>query len=246
MARTDYTYIGVGKVYFREKGAAKPLIEMGNVTKLNLGVEEDVIEQKDYTSGGGGTLNEVRRVKGVNASMTLTELRPENVALLLFGTASAANAGSVTAEAVVAYVGGLSRLAHVNPTSVVVKNEAGSTTYDLGDDYEVRTAGIFIPAGSAIQGGDTIKVDYSYGAEDVIQALTQSAKDYEMAFDGVNEAQSGKPFVVDLHRVKFGAAKSLDLIGDNFGSFEITGKVLKDANISGAGVSQFFKATSAV
>jgi hypothetical protein len=127
---------------------------------------------------------------------------------------------------------------------VVVTNEAGNVTYVAGTDYEVRPGGIFIIAAGAIADAAVVKVDYSYGAEDVIQALTSAAKEYVLFFEGLNEAQSGKPFLVDAYRVRFGATKNFSLIGDNFAGFELTGAVLKDSTKTGAGVSQFFKATS--
>lgn len=240
----DYSYIGTGKVYFRKVGAAAGLVEMGNVSKLEFGVEEDAIELRDYTSPGGGVLNEVRRVKGVTSAITLHELKPGNIALMLYGAAAAVNAGSVTDEAITGYHGALTRLAHGKPTSVVVTNQAGTVTFVADTDYEVRPGGIFVLAAGAITDGEALLVDYDYGAEDVIQALTQAAEEYELFFEGLNEAQSGRPFLVDAFRVRFGAAKSFSLIGDTFAGFELTGKVLKDTSKSGAGVSQFFKATS--
>jgi hypothetical protein len=245
---SDYSYIGTGKIYMREAGKAVGLTEVGNASKLNFSVEEDVIQERDYTSPGGGVKNEVRRVKNVVTAMTLHELKPANIAIMLYGTADENAAGTVADEKISAYPGALTRLAHANPSSVVVKDDnagaAGSTTYDAGDDYEVRPGGIFIPVGSAIQDADLIHVAYSYGAEDVIEALTSAAKEYELFFEGLNEAQSGRPFLVDVYRVRFGATKSFDLIGDNFAGYELTGAVLKDSTKTGVGISPFFKATS--
>lgn len=244
----DYSYIGTGKVYIKESTAAAPLVEIGNVSKLEFAVEEDAVELRDYTSPGGGVLNEVRRIKGCGASMTLHELKPGNIALMLYGSTSAAAAGTVPAEKVTAYRGGLVRLAYANPAVASVKNDnagaPGATTYAVGEDYEVRPGGLFIPAGSAIADAAFIHVAYSYGAQDVIQALTNAGKEYALFFEGLNEAQSGKPFLVDAFRVRFGATKAFSLIGDAFAGFELAGKVLKDTSKSGAGISQFFKATS--
>lgn len=244
----DYSYIGTGKVYVKDANTAGGLIEVGNCSKLEFSVEEDAIELRDYTSPGGGVLNEVRRVKGVTATMTLHELKPENIAIMLYGTSAAVNAGDVADEVVVGYPGALSRLAHAAPAAVVVKNDfegsAGGTTFEEGLDYEVRPGGIFILGGTGtITPGQTLHVAYSYGSEDVIEALVAAAKEYALHFEGLNEAQSGKPFLVDAHRVRFGAAKAFGLISDAFAGFELTGKLLKDST-KGAGVSPFFKATS--
>ncbi len=61
---SDYSYIGVGKVYLREYGSAEAMRAVGNVTDLNFNVTEDSKELKDFTNTGGGTHNEARRVEG--------------------------------------------------------------------------------------------------------------------------------------------------------------------------------------
>lgn len=74
-----------------------------------------------------------------------------------------------------------------------------------------------------------------------IEALTTGAQTFEMTFAGVNEAATGKTVTVTVHRAKIGAAQGLGFIGDEFAALEITGEVLIDTSITGAGLSQFFK-----
>lgn len=74
-----------------------------------------------------------------------------------------------------------------------------------------------------------------------IEALTTGAQVFEMVFDGVNEAATGKTVTVTVHRAKIGAAQGLGFIGDEFAALEITGEVLIDTSITTAGLSQFFK-----
>ena len=74
-----------------------------------------------------------------------------------------------------------------------------------------------------------------------IEALTTGAQTFELTFEGVNEAATGKTVTVTVHRAKIGAAQGLGFIGDDFGALEITGEVLIDTSIVTAGLSQFFK-----
>ncbi len=74
-----------------------------------------------------------------------------------------------------------------------------------------------------------------------MQALTTSGKEYELYFEGLNEARSGKPVTVQAYRVKLGAAQALSLIGEDYAALEMTGKLLKDTSKSGVGVSQYFR-----
>lgn len=248
--RTDYSYIGVGKVWMRERGADAPFVDIGNISKLTLGVTEEEKKLQDFTSLGGGVLNSVPRITDVTFAATLHELKPGNIAMLLRGGATAVVAGSVADEEVQAYLGGLIPLLHASPTVTSVKNdnagEPGATTYAAGTDYEVRAGGLYIPATSSITNDSLIHVAYSYGAEDVIEALTNAAKEYELQFEGLNEAQSGKAMLVDVWRVRTGAAKDFNLVGDNFAGFDVSGSVFKDPLITATGKSQYFRVRAVV
>lgn len=236
----DYSYIGSGKIYLREFGAAAPLVEIGNCSKLDFAVSEDVKELKDYTQPGGGTMNEVRRISAVEVSLTAHDLSPENLARALYGASAALTAGTVSDESHTAYLGGLIRLAKPASAVALVTNAGATVTYVAGTDYELRAGGLFIPATSGIADASIILVDYTALAADLVQALVSSGKEYELAFSGLNEARSGKAADVDAHRVRLGALANLSLIGDEFAGMEIKGKLLKDTSKTGVGVSQYF------
>lgn len=238
----DYSYIGSGKIYLRDLNGTGGLMHIGNCSKLDFVPDEETKTLVDYTSPGGGALNEVRRIKGVGLSMTLHNLSPENVAMALYGKVSAVQAGEVLAEEAVARKGALIRLSKPNPSSVVVKDESGENTYEEVTDYEVSPGGIFIPAASTIVEGSTIKITYDYGAFDLVQAFDSAAGEYEMFFEGLNEARSGKPVLVDVWRSRFGAASNVGFIGQDFAELSVEGKVLKDTAKAGS-ISQYFQVT---
>jgi hypothetical protein len=118
---------------------------------------------------------------------------------------------------------------------------AGRTTLVAGTDYEIRPGGIFVYVGRLIA-GEVLTCGYTRAAADVVQALTNSGKEYELVFDGLNEARSGKRTRVTAYRVKVGAAQQIALIGEEYAALEVTGKLLKDTSKTGAGVSQYFAA----
>lgn len=236
----DYSYIGSGKVYVREYGAAAGRKEIGNVSRLVLSVTEEQKKLLDHTQPGGGTYNEVRRITAVEASFVMHDLSPANFALAMFGTANAVSAGSVTDEVVTAYLDSFIPFAKIPSGSIVVTNSAGDTTYVAGTDYQVRAGGIYIPAsGSAITNTQSLKVDYAYAIQDRVETILNSAKDYEIFFDGLNEARSGKSVTVRLHRTKIGAPREVSLIGDDHAALEVSGEVQKDTAITTGGLSQY-------
>lgn len=164
----NYAYMGKGIVKLTPEagGTAR---DVGNVSALQFNVNENIIKLPNYRSAGGGTYAQVNRIESVEFTATLHDLSPENMAMVLFGTAT------------------------------TVSNVA------------------------------------------TIEALTTGAQTFEMVFEGVNEAATGKTVTVTVHRAKIGAAQGLGFIGDDFGALEITGEVLIDTSIVTAGLSQFFK-----
>jgi hypothetical protein len=125
-----------------------------------------------------------------------------------------------------------------------VTGQGGSPTYTVTTDYEFREGGIYIPSTSTITnpvgGAANIEVTYPYAAQKKVQALVNSAKQYEMVFVGLNEAQSGKAVRIILHKVSGGLLQQMAVLGDDYGAGEVTGKLLSDSTKTGAGISKYF------
>ena len=240
-----YPYLGSGKIYARAAGTVAARLEVGNASKLDLTVKEKKEKLGDYTKPGGGTYASVSRIEEVTAQMVLHDLNKTNVARAVFGTASAVAGATVTDEVVKAYKGGLSELAHIGPSAVVVTNSSASTTYVEGVDYEVRPSGIFILDAGAIADATDIKVDYTHLGYSQVEAMTTGAIVLEVLFEGLNEANSGKPVIVDVYRMQLSPTKALALLGDKFSDLQVDAEVLKDPSKTGVGVSQYFKARMA-
>lgn len=117
----------------------------------------------------------------------------------------------------------------------------GRVLLTLNTDYTVSGGGIYIEEAAAATDGEPLEIDYTPAAGSVVEALLNSAQEYELVFDGLNEARSGKPVIIEAYRVKFGPAANLPLIGDEYAALELTGKVLKDSTKNGTSVSQYFK-----
>lgn len=110
-------------------------------------------------------------------------------------------------------------------------------------NYEVRPAGIWVlPDARDIANGDALAVSYQYVDQAVIEALTSSATELQLLFDGINEADSGKPVVVDIWRASQGVASSIALMQESgFAGLQVTGAVLQDSSRQGAGISKYYR-----
>jgi hypothetical protein len=158
----NYTYLGSGKAYLREVGAAAGFLEVGNCSQLRIDVNEDVKEMKDYTQVGGGQYNEVRRIQSVQVAMILHDLHPTNLARALFGGTASVASAAVTAQALGAgYINAFlpfPALAQASPAPVIKASNGtaavtrvNTTAYTVGQYlipaapnsyyYKVTTAG---------------------------------------------------------------------------------------------------------
>jgi len=237
-----YPYLGSGKIYARVAGAAAGLMDLGNASKVELAVKEDKQKLKDYSKPGGGTYASVSRVSEVTLQMTLNDLNKTNVARAVFGTESAVTGAAVVDEVVTAYKSAIVPLLHPSPTLVTVTTADALTTYVAGTDYEVRAGGIYIIATGAIVDAASLKVDYTFAAYDKVEALTTGALILELHFEGLNEANSGKPVIVDVYRAQLSPTKALSLLGDKFSDLQVEAEVLADTSKVGTGISQYFRA----
>jgi len=125
-------------------------------------------------------------------------------------------------------------------TVVWTYQAAWTPTADV--DYEVRAEGLMILEGGIVD-GQSISLAYSYGAYSVVELLTGAGQNYELVFGGLNEFDTDEAVTLSYYKVRLTAAKVIAWLGEDPAEVEIEGQVLKDTDITGAGKSQYCKAT---
>lgn len=240
MADLRGAYLGVGKLYLEDLQEPKGLIFIGNVSSLNYEATPQEIEEQDYTTPGGGLDASVQRISSLNINYNARHFKTDNMARALYGSAENVAAGTVTGEEHKAYPGALLFLGNPGAKDVVVTPAAGGSALVLDTDYTLDPAGFpVIKEGAAVpDGGMDVEVDYAFAKHATIQALVKSGKRYRQVFVGLNEADSGKPVVIEVFRVNHSPA-ALGFIGDEFQGMEFTAKVEKDPTKVGTGLSQY-------
>lgn len=230
-------------------GEPKAFCPVGNVSALSIGIETTEFEHKESCTGARAI--DLTIIQEVNATMTVTleSLDRENLALALFGT-SADVAGSSVVDEIVA-VDGLDKwyaLDFIDTSSIVVTGPSGSPSYSEGTDYLCNAAaGAIFPlsTGSIPASGD-LEVDYTYAAQEDIQAVTTSAGAVKYArFEGLNTASANfANLVVEIFKVQIQPLAELALISDEITQLEVEFKILSDPLQSGA--SKFFQIKKSV
>ena len=131
------------------------------------------------------------------------------------------------------------RLINTGVAPVVKK---GGTTI-LTADYTVSAGGITIASTittGSVASGDAITISYTplVGAD--VQSLINSAPDISIHVEGVNEVD-GKSLIFKGYKAKLGVAQNVSLIGDDFGTLQVSLTFQKDETIVTAGKSQYFE-----
>lgn len=245
--RPAYT---VGQVYAAPYGSGGALVPIGNVLEMAIEHNEEVERQNDMTKLGGGVHAEVRRVTEVNFSATLADLNVVNLARAVLGTVAAQDADAVTGLKRTATLGALIPLDHINVSAVTITKPGANPATDppvavtAAGNWELRPEGIWIFEGATgITEGVKLTIGYSYADQVVIEHLTAKAAELQLRFAGLNEADQGKPCVVDLWRVSQGVTQQLAQLQQGFSNLEVSGSVLMDPTKVGAGISRYMRTT---
>lgn len=236
MENVQENYIGSGVIYLNGR-------DVGNVTQASFSIEQET-KTKSNLRGGGGNIAETTQISAVNLDLTLDSFNNENLALALRGNVDVLTSQSIADEEVTAVVPGLAATEHmIDITQVVVVKDNADTTIAAANNYEVTAAGIKVLSGGDIADGDTIKVTYESQAGSALEAMVNSGQEYTLIFDGLND-HNGKRSVVTAYRFKPSPTSGLDLIGEEYAEFQVSGGLLADTT-KPAGKSQFFKRVNA-
>lgn len=230
----------VGQIYAAPYGVTS-LPPIGNVLEASVEYKEAVESQDDMTQLGGGKHGERRRVTDITFKAKLADLNITNLARAVLGTALPQDAGAVADKAYTVARGALIPLPHVGVTGLVLKK--GTVEVAAGGNFDLLPEGIRIRADAAgLIDGDAITVSYDYADQVVIEALTAKAPELVIRFGGLNEADSGRPVIVDLWRVSQSVTKQLALLqAKGFAALEIEGSLLQDPTKVAVGISRYMR-----
>jgi len=237
-------FLGAGDLYARVYNPVTGQFDQWagpfEATKFEIKPNSDL---KEMVSRGrstyGQVIESVPLPKPSDLSVTFAEVNKDSIAMALFGTASVLNqgSGSVTDEVVTATLGKWVQLAHENiaTSGFVVTNSAATTTYVLGEDYEVnyRLGLIRTIAGGDIADAASLKVDYTYNAISgtSIAGGTQTQVRAQFKLDGVNFADQ-LPVVVNAWEAVLTPDSAFDFLQNDFAEIALKGRLKTPAGKS--------------
>lgn len=240
MTQVDRSFSGEGIVYGRIHQTSDALLDLGNIDTFNLSFATERKTLPNYR-GGGGNRNVRERVTDVTATLGMFDIVATNLARVTKAVIAEVAAGTVTAEVLgcKGVEGELIPFKNLpdlsQPVTIVTSADAALAA---GTDYLLTQHGIIVTAGSLID--DTgIKATYTKLAADAVQMLAGSQVELELFIAGLNDAQSGEPFALRVHRAKFGLAKELPVFGTEYMRLEAPVELLADDRITASGISKF-------
>lgn len=231
---STFNFSGQGKLSFAERNelgrAASGFTFLGDCSKLDIKCQVENKEHQEHQSGQNGIDNTFEINQKVELEFTLDEFVTEAVNLYVYGTSQTNTASTVTAETTKLYLGKESPTEFMPDGDVIVTDVGGSTTYVLGTDYKIGSTGmIYVPSsGSNITDAQDVELNYQSRDERITTAFTQLNKPYFFRFDGLNRAHDNKPVVVEIYKGRMNPAEMLDIINEDFATYNLKGKALYD------------------
>ncbi|QMV62786.1 hypothetical protein VUJ49_22720 [Pseudomonas berkeleyensis] len=235
---------GIGIVHARRRSVpGSGFRDLGDVETLKLAHRNNQQVWKQHRIPGGGNLATLDTPDGVSLDVQMQEWTDENMAMTLQGKVVDVESETVTGEEIVLAPGMLSPTEFPGAGSVVITKTEGSTPIPLSA-VRISPAGITVPAGSTVITVPTpATIAYVSKAAKRIEPLVEAGEEYELLFDGLNEAEGNRPCIVRVYRWKAPPAEELALIdAENPGKLLAKGEVLADPSVP-PGQSPFYSIT---
>lgn len=239
----DKSLIGEGVIRIRKRGSQGEFISIGNCDTFNLGFSVEKRELKNFM-GGGGNRNVKEIVGSVMATLGLYDLTSGNIARALKGNAVDVAAEAITDELVTC--GGVINefvpFANIPDTSASVTVTDASVSAEAlvaGTDYVLNPHGLTVLSEKITAAG--VKVSYTPKAGSAIHLLAGTGQEWEIHIAGLNDAQSGQPYAVRVHRAKFGLTSEFALLSQDYTKLTPPLEILADDLITAEGISKFVR-----
>jgi hypothetical protein len=230
-------FYGQGKVYSRPYGSTDSggWRWWGDVSALTFGGTEETASHKESYSGMKAKVREFSLGVDYSLTATLHQIDADALALVLRGTVSAINSGSVTAEALGALAAGdVIKLAHpYRVSSLVITDSAGTPATLAPANYDLNVATgsleiLNVPAGLTAP----FFAAYQYAGGRQVSFMTAPPKDVEFRYEGINLAENNAPVIVEFYRVSTQMLQELALItsGNDVAGMEFNAAPLLDGS----------------
>lgn len=213
-----------------ENGKPGKLEWVGNTPTCTLSIATENIEKIESFSGQRLPYGRIQTSKKATIKLALDEILPVNLIQGLYANHISKDAGSAVDELLPAdlVAGDIIRLdnAFIDETTLVIQDSASESVTRDKIAVESANAGLLKvvdPVGLT----QPFKASYDYTKRSAFTILSQTPPERYFVLDGIN-TENNQPMVLNLYRVRFDPAESLELINSEYGTLSLTGSVLID------------------
>lgn len=213
-----------------ENGKPGKLEWVGNTPTCTLSITTENTEKIESFSGQRLPYGRIQTSKKATIKLALDEILPVNLIQGLYANHISKDAGSAVDELLPAdlVAGDIIRLdnAFIDETTLVIQDSASESVTRDKIAVESANAGllkVIDPVGLT----QPFKASYDYTKRSAFTILSQTPPERYFVLDGIN-TENNQPMVLNLYRVRFDPAESLELINSEYGTLSLTGSVLID------------------
>jgi hypothetical protein len=202
---SNNSYIGRGKLNVRLRGVGS-WRWLGNSSAANLAISSETITEPDFSTIGGGNLNESSRVSAVGVTISTYDHRPENLGILLRGLLSEVPREAITGEVHTVYPGGFEPFENIHdpdvaPVLVRSTTAEWAATTVVAQGYAILDGGrIYVATTGGTTGGTEPTWPTNGGTvadgtavwQDTGTTALVAGTDYDLTASGFQVADDGK------------------------------------------------------
>lgn len=219
--------LGQGKVFFipidpTTKLATDKGLFVGNVPEEGFILAPAVqsIKHLESQSGKNRTDKVLETQQSLQVTIRLENVDTENIAQAIFGTSVKLLEATVTSEIHTVYKEHSFSLERPNVNSFTITNPTGLI---LNKDYQVnaKTGEVFIPNSSSLVDGSLVTVYYTAAPINRITGYSALNAEVWVRYNGQNMANSLKPIVAEIFKVRFNPVSIIDFIKNGFPGIQL-------------------------
>lgn len=229
------SFLGAGDLYIdrlTSAGVSQGAKVAGACTQFSLIPESEIKEQTGRGRSNYGQVIAAATLPGkTSIKLTLNQLDAENLALAFLGSTAAGTqeSGTISAASPIAVTAIHDKWIEIGKedlSSVVVKDVTDTTTYDVGDDYELNTrlGLIKILSTGAISDEAVVHVSGAYGAVawTKITGADSPVIRAKLILDGINYVD-GRNCKVVVKNARLKPSTEVDFLSEDFLPLELEG-----------------------
>lgn len=235
MSGTMSAYRGSLDAYYQieqSDGSFGPVKPAGNLVDFSIIPESEELEvistaNADYGQAADSMID----AKPTKVQYSCNRFDRDGLGVVFMGsvTARTAVSSTVTAEAHTVSMGDMIKLDNEGVSSVVVQDATDTTTYDLGDDYEITDAAlgiIKVLEDGDISDADVLHISYTVDEETgyEIAGGTDSSKVIKIWGRGVNRFNN-KECLVLIPRMPIKPGGNFSLVGTDAATIQYDGTI---------------------